>query len=199
MTVEVTPKILIILGSTRQNRQGETVARWIAECASRRTDVRFELVDLKDWPLPFLESPVPPAYGQYDETVRPWADLVASADGFLFITPEYNHGYPAVLKNALDHLYHEWGHKPAAVVSYGASGGGYRAAEQLRQVFVELRMVPVREQVGVPVAWQAFDEEGQVRDAAQSRVADAMLGELAWWASTLKPARQARLAAATAA
>jgi NAD(P)H-dependent FMN reductase len=103
-----------------------------------------------------------------------------------------------VLKNALDHLYHEWGHKPAAVVSYGASGAGYRAAEQLRQVFVELRMVPVREQVGVPVVWQAFDGEGQAHDEGLGRATDAMLDELVWWAATLKPARETRQAIATA-
>ncbi|HLZ23481.1 MAG TPA: NAD(P)H-dependent oxidoreductase [Ktedonobacterales bacterium] len=192
----MTPKILIVLGSTRQNRQGAAVARWVTERASQRADADFELIDLKDWPLPFLESAVPPAFGQYDVAARPWADKVASADGYVFVTPEYNHGYPAVLKNALDHLYREWGHKPAAVASYGASSGGYRAAEQLRQVFVELRMVPVREQVGVPTVWEAFDEEGQVRDEGLVRAADTMLDELVWWAATLKPARAVRLAAA---
>ena len=117
----------------------------------------------------------------------------------MFVTPEYNHGYPAVLKNALDHLYREWGHKPAAVASYGASSGGYRAVEQLRQVFVELRMVPVREQVGVPTVWEAFDAEGHIRDEGLSRAADAMLNELVWWATTLKPTRAIRLAEAAAA
>jgi NAD(P)H-dependent FMN reductase len=191
-------KILIVLGSTRQNRQGETVARWVYECASGRADTAFELVDLKDWPLPFLETPIPPAMGQYDAATRRWADKIASADGYLFAAPEYNHGYPAVLKNALDHLYHEWGHKPAAVVSYGASSGGYRAAEQLRQVFVELRMVPVREQVGIPNVWQAFDDQGHPRDGGLTRAAAIMLDELVWWAATLKPAREARQTAIAA-
>src|SRR5215467_8462807 len=113
----VTPKIMIILGSTRQNRQGEPVARWIGGRAARRSNASFELVDLKDWPLPFLNGSLPPALGQYDENTRPWAETVGAADGYVFVSPEYNHGYPAVLKNALDHLYREWGHKPAAVVS----------------------------------------------------------------------------------
>jgi NAD(P)H-dependent FMN reductase len=198
-----TPKILIILGSTRQGRHGEVVARWVADRASCRSDAVFELIDLKDWPLPFLESTMPPAYGQYDATTRPWADLVGKADGYLFITPEYNHGYPAVLKNALDHLYREWGHKPGAVVSYGASGAGYRAAEQLRQVLVELRMVPVREQVGVPTVWAAFETQGsqpQARDEEElGRAMDTMLDELVWWADTLKVARTSRQAAISAA
>ncbi len=192
------PKILIILGSTRQNRQGQAVARWAAERASRHPNADFELVDLKEWALLFFESAVPPALGKYDPAIRPWAEKVDSADGFLFVTPEYNHGYPAALKNALDHLYREWGHKPAAVVSYGAYGGGYRAAEQLRQVLVELRMVPVREQVGVPIVWQAFDEQGQTHDRRLEHAADAMLDELIWWAATLNAARATRETVAAA-
>lgn len=185
----MTPKVLIILGSTRQNRQGETVTRWITGRASQRSDAVFEIVDLKDWSLPFFESSMPPAMGQYDAATLPWADRVDTADGYIFVTPEYNHGYPAVLKNALDHLFREWGRKPAAIVSYGMTGAGFRAAEQLRQVLIELRMVPVREQVGVPVVWKAFDAQGRVRDEQLERAADAMLNELVWWAATLMPAR----------
>ena len=122
----VAPRILIILGSTRQNRQGATVGRWSAGRASRHSGAVFESVDLRDWPLPFLDSPVPPAFGQYDPAARRWAETMDAADGFVFVTPEYNHGHPAVLKNALDHLYREWGHKPAAIVSYGAAGAGTR-------------------------------------------------------------------------
>jgi NAD(P)H-dependent FMN reductase len=172
------PTILVVLGSTRENRQGAAVARWIAKQAYGRAAAAYELVDLKDWPLPFHETSVPPALGQYDVGTRRWAERIGSAGGFIFVTLEYNHGYPAVLKNAIDHLYRRWGHKPAAVVSYGASGAGYRAAEQLRQVVVELRMVPVREQVGVPVVWQAFDEQGSMRDEALARSARSMLDEL---------------------
>jgi NAD(P)H-dependent FMN reductase len=191
-----TPKILIILGSTRQNRQGEAVARWLMNHACQRADAIFELLDLRDWPQPFLESPMPPAMGRYDAATHVWAEMIDPADGFVFITPEYNHGYPAVLKNALDLLYHEWGHKPAAVVSYGAIGAGYRAAEQLRQVLVELRMVPVREQVGIAAVWMAFDKDGEPNDANLAHAADAMLDELVWWATTLKPAREQRQQAA---
>ena len=195
----MTPKVLIVLGSTRQNRQGEAVARWIAGRAIHHADATYEVVDLKDWPLPFLESPTPPALGHYDAAARPWADLVAAADGYIFVTPEYNHGYPAVLKNALDHVYREWGYKPAAIVSYGGPGAGFRGAEQLRQVLIELRMVPIRDQVGVPSPWQAFDAEGRVRDEGLARQADAMLTELAWLAAALMPARANRSAVASAA
>jgi NAD(P)H-dependent FMN reductase len=85
-------RIVIMLGSTRHNRQGEAVAHWIAGRAHRRSDAGFELVDLRDWPLPFLDSPVPPALGQYDAATQPWADLADAADGFVFVAPEYNHG-----------------------------------------------------------------------------------------------------------
>ncbi|HEX6543994.1 MAG TPA: NAD(P)H-dependent oxidoreductase [Ktedonobacterales bacterium] len=194
------PQLLIILGSTRQNRYGEVVAHWVNQRARTRSDAIFELADLKEWALPFLDSPLPPALGQYDEATRPWAKKVDAADGYVFVTPEYNHGYPAVLKNALDHLYREWGHKPGAIVSYGATtGAGYRAAEQLRQVLVELRMVPLREQVGVPTILNAFDEHGRARDAALDKSLDVMLNELVWWAATLMPARATRSVTSSAA
>jgi NAD(P)H-dependent FMN reductase len=196
---ETAPKMLIVLGSTRQNRQGEAVARWISERANARADARFELIDLRDWPLPFLQNPTPPALRRYDDTTQPWADKIGAADGFVFVTPEYNHGYPAVLKNALDHLYREWGYKPAAVVSYGVAGGGVRAGEQLRQVLIELRMVPVRDQVGVSLIGQAFDERGRARDERLERMALTMLDELVWWAATLRPARLLRSASSPAA
>ena len=181
--------ILIILGSTRQGRKGEAVARWLLERARSRSDMTFELVDLREWALPFFDSPVPPAFGKYDPAIKPWADKVGAADGYLFVTPEYNHGYPAVLKNAIDHLYAEWGRKPAAIVSYGSTAAGYRAAEQLRQVLIELRVAPIRAQVGVPKIWEAFDEAGQMRDPGLNQSLDALLDELSWWAQALKAAR----------
>jgi NAD(P)H-dependent FMN reductase len=198
-TNEHTPAILIVLGSTRQSRQGEVVARWITERAGERLDARFELIDLKDWPLPFIQNPVPPAMGHYDDTTQMWADKVGAADGFIFVTPEYNHGYPAVLKNALDHIYAEWGYKPATIVSYGIAAGGYRASEQLRQVLIELRMVPVRDQVGISPIFEAFDEHGRARDKAVERMTVTMLDELVWWAGVLRSARMRRYGSTTAA
>ena len=190
------PHILAILGSTRQGRKGEAVARWFMERASGRADATFELVDLRDWPLPFIDSPIPPSFGDYDPAARRWAEKVGTADGFVFITPEYNHGYPAVLKNALDHIYHEWANKPGAIVSYGSYGAGYRAAEQLRQVLIELRVAPIRAQIGIPAVWAAFDEQGTLRDAGQNRSAETLLDELLWWTRALKVAREAEVTAA---
>jgi NAD(P)H-dependent FMN reductase len=188
-------KILVILGSTRQGRKGEAVARWFMERSGARSDLAFELADLREWALPFFDSPVPPAFGKYDPAIQPWANKVGEADGYVFIMPEYNHGYPAVLKNAIDHLYAEWGQKPAAIISYGSNAAGYRAAEQLRQVLVELRMAPVRAQVGVPRVWEAFDEGGQIRDQGQNQSLNALLDELAWWTKVLKDARNNSTAA----
>ena len=139
------PLVQIVIGSVRQRRFGEHVARWFAELAAERTDLRFEVVDLAAWDLPALTTPVPPMMGpSEDPAIRRWAAKVAEGDGYVLVTPEYNHGYPASLKNALDHLFAEWGRKPVGFVSYGGPGGGLRAVEQLRQVVVELDMVLLR-------------------------------------------------------
>jgi NAD(P)H-dependent FMN reductase len=111
--------IYIILGSTREGRKGEKVAKWVHSVAASRSDLDIELVDLRDWSLPFVHNADTPASGKYNVETQKWADKIAQADGFLIVTPEYNHGYPAVLKNALDHLYAEWNGKPVAFVSYG--------------------------------------------------------------------------------
>lgn len=184
------PHILVVLGSTRHGRQGDKVARWLMSRLQPRSDATFELADLREVALPFFDSPVGPAYGSVAADALEWAAQVSSADGFIFVTPEYNHGYPAALKNAIDHLYREWGHKPAAIVNYGGYGGGYRAAEQLRQVIVELKAVPIREQVGIPAIWAAFDETGEPRIGALDAALATMVGELVWWANALIPARE---------
>ena len=133
------PHIQVILGSTRNGRLGDRVAAWFMGHASVRRDLTAELVDLRDWPLPFFDEPTPPIRGGYaNPAQRAWAAKVEAADGYVFVSPEYNHGYTAVLKNALDHLYAEWTYKPAGFVGYGGLGGGIRAVEQLRQVVVEL-------------------------------------------------------------
>jgi NAD(P)H-dependent FMN reductase len=143
-------RIGIILGSTRPNRNGEQVARWVFDIASRRDDAEFELVDLRDYPLPHLDEPLPASFGQYqNDHTRQWAEKIASFDGFVIVTPEYNHGTSGVLKNAIDYLYAEWNNKAVGFVSYGAVGGA-RAAEHLRLVAAELQMADVRQQVALP-------------------------------------------------
>ncbi len=137
-------EVAIIMGSTRPQRRGETVARWVHEMAARRQDARFELVDIKDFNLPLLDEPLEPSQGKYSQPhTRAWAAKIAPFDAFVFVTPEYNHGPPAALKNALDFLYQEWNNKAAGFVSYG-SDGGQRAVEQLRLVMAELQIADVR-------------------------------------------------------
>lgn len=144
-------KIAIILGSTRVGRNGEAVAKWVLEHAQQRTDAEFELVDLRDYPLPLFDEPTSPAYGASDkEEVQRWTAKVAEFDGYVFVTPEYNHSLPAVLKNAIDYVYPEWNNKAASIVSYGTAGGA-RAAEHLRLVAAEAQMATVRQQVTLSI------------------------------------------------
>ena len=141
------PRIGIILGSTRPNRNGEQVADWVLEAASQRNDADFELVDLRDYPLPHLDEPLPPSLGQYaNDHTKAWAQKIGSFDGFVIVTPEYNHSTSGVLKNAIDFLYAEWNNKAVGFVSYGAAGGA-RAVEHLRLIAGELQMADVRQQV----------------------------------------------------
>ena len=144
--------IHVIIGSTRQNRFGEKPARYIFDELKKKENIQVDLVDLRDWPLPFFDEPISPASnkGNYSNDLgKKWASKVAEADGYIMVTPEYNHGYSAVLKNALDWVFPEWNGKPAGFVSYGNAGGA-RAIEQLRQVVIELQMVPIRSAIHIP-------------------------------------------------
>jgi NAD(P)H-dependent FMN reductase len=134
-------------------------------------------------------------FGQYDERTQAWADKIGQADGYVIITPEYNHGYPGVLKNAIDHLFREWNHKPVSFVGYGGPGGGLRAVEQLRQVVVELEMVPLRQQVSIPAVYAAFDQSGALANPdAYNAQAMTVLDELSRWAGALRQVRSAVVA-----
>lgn len=142
-------KIAIILGSTRPGRYGEAVANWVHAEALQRTDAEFELIDLIDYPLPHLDEAVPASAGQYaGEHTKRWSATIEGFDGFIFVTPEYNHSTSGVLKNAIDYLYQEWNNKAAGFVSYGVAGG-VRAAEHLRLVASELQLATVRAQVSL--------------------------------------------------
>ena len=142
-------KLAIIIGSTRPGRVGEAVARWVYQIAQQRRDVEFELVDIRDFNLPLLDEPVPPSQGKYSKPhTKAWAAKIASFDGYIFVTPEYNHGIAGALKNAIDFLYAEWNNKAAGFVGYG-SAGGTRAVESLRLVMAELQVATVRAQVAL--------------------------------------------------
>ncbi|MFD0273560.1 NADPH-dependent FMN reductase [Kitasatospora sp. NPDC127111] len=190
------PTIGIILGSTRPNRLGDQVAHWVLDHASRRTDARFELIDLREHPLPHLDEPLPPSIGQYqNEHTRRWAETIDAFDGFVIVTPEYNHGIPGVLKNALDYLYAEWNNKAVGYVSYGGVGG-VRAVEQLRLVAGELQLADVRQQVALSLItefenYRVF-KPGDYNLAALNTLFDQVIA----WSTALAPLRAARAVAA---
>lgn len=157
--------IKVIISSTREGRFGSNVGEWFYGIARQYEGIDAELVDLRDWPLPFFDESKSPTSGEIAEEAEEWARLIDSADGYVIVTPEYNHGYPAVLKNALDHLYLQWNNKPIAFVSYGGAAGGTRSVEQLCTVAIELQMAPIRETVAFPMARNLFDEQGLPNDA----------------------------------
>ena len=183
-------RIGIILGSTRPNRNGEQVAKWVYDIASRRSDAEYELVDLRDYPLPHLDEPLPPSMGQYqNEHTKAWADKIASFDGFVIVTPEYNHSTSGVLKNAIDYLYAEWNNKAVGFVSYGGVGGA-RAAEHLRLVAGELQMADVRQQVALSLLTE-FENFSVFKPGDYNLAAlDTLLDQVVAWSNALAPLRQ---------
>lgn len=184
-------KIQIILGSTRQGRKGEVVAHWVMELAKARTDAQFELIDLRDWELPFYNDPKPAFEGDYSfEYTKKWSAKISEGDGYILITPEYNHGYSAVLKNALDHLYDEWAKKPVGFLSYGGLAAGARAVEQLRLVTTELGLLQVRTAIHIPKIRAAFSEDGEPIDDTLPEKANQLFTDTIQLAEVLKPLRQ---------
>ena len=189
MTTATAPKIAVIVGSTRPGRNGEQVARWVLEHARQRTDATYELVDLAEVDLPLLDEAMPPAMGQYaHEHTRAWATTIAGFDGFVIVTPEYNHSVPAALKNALDYLHAEWSNKAVGFVSYG-SAGGVRAVEHLRGIAGELQMADVRAQVSFTLATD-FEHYTTLKPAEHHLpVLTQLLDQLTAWSAALAPLR----------
>lgn len=184
------PRLLIIGSSTRAERVGSALAEWITEVAGQHGGFDVELVELGDLDLPFMDEPKHPrlrAY-QHDHT-RAWSAKVDATDAFIFVIPEYNHGMPATIKNALDYLHHEWQYKVAGVVSYGGVSAGTRAGEMLRQVLTTLRMIPVLEAVAVPYVGQVVTERRVNVSQAMTDSATQMLNEMARWAAVLPALR----------
>ncbi|HEY3867428.1 MAG TPA: NAD(P)H-dependent oxidoreductase [Actinocrinis sp.] len=185
-------RIGIILGSTRPNRNGEQVAKWVLEVAERRDDAEFELVDLRDYPLPHLDEPVSPAFNQGNyqtEQAHRWSAKIASFDGFVIVTPEYNHSTSGVLKNALDYLYREWNNKAVGFVSYGGAGGA-RAAEHLRLVAGELQMADVRQQVTLSLITE-FENFSVFKPGEYNLAAlGTLLDQVVAWSGALAPLRE---------
>jgi len=182
-------RIGIVLGSTRPGRLGEGVARWVLGIASRRTDAAFELVDLLEYPLPHLDEPIPAAAGRYaHDHTKAWSAKIASFDGYVFVTPEYNHSTSGVLKNAIDFLHAEWNNKAAGFVGYGAAGG-VRAVEHLRLVLAELQVATVRAQGALYLGTDFVDRRKLQPDPIRERSVVAMLDQLVAWSRALRTVR----------
>lgn len=183
-------KIAIIIGSTRPGRKAETVAKWVYQLAGKRSDAEFELVDIQDYRLPLLDEPVNPSRGQYSKPhTKAWAAKIAGFDAFVFVTPEYNHGIPGALKNAIDFLFKEWNDKAAGFVSYGGASGA-RAVEQLRLVMGELMVADVRAQVLLSL-FTDFENFTTFKPGPQHEQAlSAMLDQVVAWGTALKTVRK---------
>lgn len=186
-------KIGIIVSSTRQGRFADHPAKWVQQVAGSRGDIEVEMLDLRDYPMPFFDEESSPAYKpSKSEVAQRWQKKVAECDGFVVITAEYNHGPTAAIKNALDYAYNEWVNKPIAFVAYGGVGGA-RAVEQLRLNAIELQMVPIRNAVHIqwPV-YMAVSSEGKTLDSFDflQKGAKEMLDQLVWWGQVLQQARE---------
>ncbi|KAB8146088.1 NAD(P)H-dependent oxidoreductase [Chloroflexia bacterium SDU3-3] len=186
------PKIAIIISSTREARFGEKPAQWIKAIADQRSDIETEIVDLRDYPMPFFDEVASNAWApSTNEVAQRWQQKIASFDGYIFVVAEYNHSITAALKNALDYAYPEWVRKPAGYVGYGSVGAA-RAIEQLRLINVELQMVPTRAAVHIQgsdffAVWREGKPIEELTYLKQS--ADGLLDDVSWWASALKTAR----------
>ncbi len=188
------PTLLIIIGSTRPGRVGLPVARWFEARARAHGGFDVEVADLAEVDLPFLDEPKHPRFHDYTQphTVR-WSETVQDADAFVFVTSEYNHGYPAPLKNAIDFLHQEWQYKPAGFVSYGGVAAGTRAMQQLKSVLSAVKMLVVTEAVNIPFVAQFRGDDGEIHaNEIMEQAADVMLDELLAAEAALRPLREER-------
>jgi NAD(P)H-dependent FMN reductase len=189
--------ISVIVGSTRQGRFSEKPAQWMLQHLRKRDGVEARLLDLRDFPMPFFDQPMPPSIpgrAPYEnDVVKRWTAEIAASDGFVFVTPEYNYGPSAVLKNAIDWVYPEWNRKAAAFVSYGGAMG-VRSVQQLRENMTEVQIASVRSSVQIPAAtlWAHFQGGDVDKGLAElGTQAQTMIDDLLWWTAALKAARKA--------
>lgn len=184
-------KLKVLSGSVRPGRFNDQVVAFVAEAARQVSGVDVEVLDLAALGLPLMDEPNPPMQQNYQNAhTKAWSDKIAEADGFIMVTPEYNHSYSPVLKNAIDYLFNEWNYKPVAFVSYGSLAGGSRAVEHLRGVAAELKMYDLREQIMLPNYWENVTAEGvyQFSDRHTTNTKD-MVAAVAFWAAVMKKAR----------
>jgi NAD(P)H-dependent FMN reductase len=182
-------KLAIILGSTRPGRNGKAVADWVLAKAKERTSADYELIDLIDYPLPHLDEPVPPSQGKYaGEHTKAWAATISEFDGYVFVTPEYNHSTSGVLKNAIDYVHAEWNNKAAAFVAYGNVGGA-RAIEHLRAISSELQLAHVRQTLTFSLMTDFENFSVFTPAAHHAAAAVTLFTQLESWAGALKAIR----------
>jgi NAD(P)H-dependent FMN reductase len=190
------PKLMIVIASTRPGRIGLPVGRWFIDQAVEHGAFEIDVADLAEVDLPLMDEPNHPRLQRYtQEHTRAWSERVDAADAFVFVTSEYNHGYPAPLKNAIDYLHNEWHDKPVGFVSYGGVAAGTRAMQQLKPVVSALKMVPLVEAVNIPFVAQFIDDdENIVANEVMEKAVVAMLNELLLTEETLRGLREQRLA-----
>lgn len=188
------PRLAVIVASNRPGRTALPVAEWFAAAAGQHGGFEVDLVDLAEIGLPLLDESAHPRLRQYEHAhTREWSARVESADAFVIVTPEYNYGMPAILKNALDFLHHEWAYKPVGFVSYGGVSAGVRSVQMAKQVVTTLRMFPVPEAVAIPFVAQFIDDEGRVRpNEVMEGATKGMLDELVRVEEALRPLRAGR-------
>jgi NAD(P)H-dependent FMN reductase len=186
------PTLMIVIASTRPGRVGLPVASWFERRAQAHGRFEVQLVDLAELKLPFLDEPNHPRLRQYTKQhTKNWSAMVDAADAFTLVVPEYNHGYSAVLKNALDYLNQEWRYKPVGFVSYGGVSAGTRAVISIEPVLLALKMAPLFEAVHIPFVARFIDEEGAVQaNEIMEQAADTMLDELSRMSEVLRPLRE---------
>lgn len=181
--------VQIIVASTRQNRVGGSIGRWADEQARRHGSFEVELIDLRDIALPLFDEPRHPRFGEYEhDHTKHWSETVRRADAFVFVTPEYNHSFPASLKNAIDYLNAEWKFKPAGFVSYGGVAAGTRAVTALEPVLNCFQMKPLMEAVNIPFVSSLIDDEKRFNPPdGLVKAMEIMLGRLEYWIARQSP------------
>lgn len=187
------PRLQIVIASTRPGRVGLPIGQWVYERALTHRSFDVELVDLAELKLPFMDEPNHPRLRRYThQHTRDWSARVDAADAFVFVTPEYNHGFNAPLKNAIDYLHHEWMYKPVGFVSYGGVAAGTRAMQMIKPVVAVLKMTPIAEAVNIPFVRQFIDDDGKLHpNEVMEQAAMAMLDELQRVEAALRPLRPA--------
>ena len=185
------PRLMIVIASTRPGRVGLPIARWFSDRAEAHGAFEIDVVDLAKLNLPFYDEPKHPRLRQYaHQHTKDWSARVAAADAFVFVMPEYNFGFTAPLKNALDYLSLEWQYKPVGLVSYGGVSAGTRAAQMIKQVVTTLKMSPVPEAVSIPFVQQFIGPDGAIQaNEVMETSATAMLDELVRWTRALSALR----------